>query len=262
VLSSRSDDIELQQLHAQQKKVARETVLYPMEAAEVVDLYRTGEFEMRLIQVCSAVNNASVVVVPIGLEAHVQSAQNRALRARVSGGAASADASTGGLNSRQAVQQLLTRLHIRSAGKVRSHMVRNHERCANYIGEMSRVIAQAPFRAKTALDLGVGNDANLYLQLNQPGQGGGKKLHHEMWLQYLMKIPGVSLSRAQVIIARYRSFRELYESYDRMTPEVAEALLENLRGEARTSRRIGPQLSRRVYRALYCSDPNLCVTNL
>ena len=70
----------------------------------------------------------------------------------------------------------------------------------------------------------------------------------ESWLHMLSLIRGVSEEKAAVISRHYSSARSLVDAYAQRSAGEAELLLANLQcGQ----RRIGEQISRRVYHTLY-----------
>ena len=75
----------------------------------------------------------------------------------------------------------------------------------------------------------------------------------ESWLHALSLVRGVSEEKAAVISRQYPSARELMAAYARLAAGEAEALLAGLQCG---KRRIGEQVSKRVYHTLYTAAPS------
>ncbi|KAL4402949.1 double-strand break repair protein [Malassezia pachydermatis] len=72
----------------------------------------------------------------------------------------------------------------------------------------------------------------------------------------LEEIPRCTSHASQAIIAKYPSFQALMKGYESCkTPDEASLLLSDLITDGRTQRRIGPQLSKRIYVYLCAHDP-------
>ena len=80
----------------------------------------------------------------------------------------------------------------------------------------------------------------------------------KMWVEMLLNIPGLSEDKAIAIVNEYRSMKKLMKAYQRIDAEkLRENLLRDL--ELKVSlgekpKRLGPTLSRRVYKFLCLKD--------
>ncbi|KFQ14962.1 Crossover junction endonuclease EME1, partial [Leptosomus discolor] len=85
----------------------------------------------------------------------------------------------------------------------------------------------------------------------------------EAWKRQIQQFNRVSLEMAEAIVSVYPSPQLLYQAYSRCSSEQEkENLLVNIpvcRGDGvtATSRRIGPELSRRIYLQMTAPDPGL-----
>ncbi|NXI34145.1 EME1 endonuclease, partial [Galbula dea] len=125
----------------------------------------------------------------------------------------------------------------------------------------TKAVAEAPYKREQA-----NTGFPFYL-----GKGwcGGVKVDHsgkgllEVWKRQIQQFNRVSLEMAEAIVSAYPSPQLLTQAYSRCSSEQErENMLANipvLRGDGvtATSRRVGPELSRRIYLQMTSHDPDL-----
>ncbi|XP_009704558.1 PREDICTED: crossover junction endonuclease EME1 [Cariama cristata] len=125
----------------------------------------------------------------------------------------------------------------------------------------TKAVAEAPFkreREKTGF--------SFYLE---KGWCGGVKVDHsgkgllEVWKRQIQQFNRVSLEMAEAIVSAYPSPQLLNQAYSRCSSEqertnmLADIPVHRGDGVTATSRRIGPELSRRIYLQMTSPDPDL-----
>ncbi|NXJ88377.1 EME1 endonuclease, partial [Corythaixoides concolor] len=135
------------------------------------------------------------------------------------------------------------------------------EELGEFATMFTKAVAEAPFkraREKTEFPF--------YLE---KGWCGGVKVDHsgkglfEVWKRQIQQFNRVSLEMAEAIVSAYPSPQLLTQAYSRCSSEEErENMLANIpvhRGDGvtATSRRIGPDLSRRIYLQMTSHDPDL-----
>ncbi|NXT90322.1 EME1 endonuclease, partial [Anhinga rufa] len=135
------------------------------------------------------------------------------------------------------------------------------EELGEFATMFTKAVAEAPFkreREKTGFPF--------YLE---KGWCGGVKVDHsgkgllEVWKRQIQQFNRVSLEMAEAIVSAYPSPQLLIQAYSRCSSEQErENMLANIpvhRGDGVTAtrRRIGPELSRRIYLQMTSHDPDL-----
>ncbi|NWW91049.1 EME1 endonuclease, partial [Rhynochetos jubatus] len=135
------------------------------------------------------------------------------------------------------------------------------EELGEYTTMFTKAVAEAPFkrqREKTGF--------SFYLE---KGWCGGVKVDQsgkgllEVWKRQIQQFNRVSVEMAEAVVSAYPSPQLLSQAYSRCSSEwERENLLANIpvrRGDGvtATSRRIGPELSRRIYLQMTSHDPDL-----
>lgn len=86
---------------------------------------------------------------------------------------------------------------------------------------------------------------------------------NRLWKQILTTFPLARLETAEAIMNKYPTVSSLMEAYDKCaSPNEAELLLQDIQirraaGPLSSSRRIGPELSKKVYKFFSTTDPEL-----
>ncbi|NXH09839.1 EME1 endonuclease, partial [Bucco capensis] len=135
------------------------------------------------------------------------------------------------------------------------------EELGEYATMFTKAVAEAPYKRKQA-------DTGFPFYLEKKWCGGvkvdpsGKGLL-EVWKRQIQQFNRVSREMAEAIVSAYPSPQLLSQAYSRCSSEQEQAAMlaaiPVLRGEGvtATSRRIGPELSRRIYLQMTSHDPHL-----
>ncbi|XP_074745025.1 crossover junction endonuclease EME1 isoform X2 [Strix uralensis] len=162
----------------------------------------------------------------------------------------------------------ITRLDVENAlvdlqlcKQVQVSFFENWEELGEFATMFTKAVAEAPFkreREKTGF--------SFYLE---KGWCGGVKVDHsgkgllEVWKRQIQQFNRVSLEMAEAVVSAYPSPQLLTQAYSRCSSEQErENMLANIpvrRGDGvtATSRRVGPELSRRIYLQMTSHDPDL-----
>ncbi|KFV47742.1 Crossover junction endonuclease EME1, partial [Tyto alba] len=161
--------------------------------------------------------------------------------------------------TRMDVEEALVDLQL--CKQVQVSFFESWEELGEFATMFTKAVAEAPFkreREKTGF--------SFYLE---KGWCGGVKVDHsgkglfEVWKRQIQQFNRVSLEMAEAIVSAYPSPQLLNQAYSRCSSEQErENMLANIpvcRGEGvtATSRRIGPELSRRIYLQMTSHDPDL-----
>ena len=80
-----------------------------------------------------------------------------------------------------------------------------------------------------------------------------------LWQQHLIKLPFITLETAEAIMAVYSMPRNLLDAFrDSENPEILLRDLPFRRGDGplQTNRRLGPEMSRKIYQFYHSLDPH------
>ncbi|KFR07760.1 Crossover junction endonuclease EME1, partial [Nipponia nippon] len=161
--------------------------------------------------------------------------------------------------TRMDVEEALVDLQL--GKQVQVSFFESWEELGEFATMFTKAVAEAPFkreREKTGF--------SFYLE---KGWCGGVKVDRsgkgllEVWKRQIQQFNRVSLEMAEAIVAAYPSPQLLNQAYSRCSSEQErENVLANIpvrRGDGvtATSRRIGPELSRRIYLQMTSHDPDL-----
>ncbi|CAH1112260.1 unnamed protein product [Psylliodes chrysocephalus] len=137
--------------------------------------------------------------------------------------------------------------------------VENKIQLGNFIFMLTKSISQIPYKLEQEAKY---NHLSEYMEsynkknvkVDKDGNGLG-----QLWRQMLTMFPLVRLETAEAITAVFPTPRSMFEAYENCT-ELGEQLIQNLQirrthGPLATSRRIGPELSKKCYR-LFTSKQN------
>ncbi|NXI59503.1 EME1 endonuclease, partial [Chloroceryle aenea] len=127
----------------------------------------------------------------------------------------------------------------------------------------TKAVAEAPYKREQAK-----TEFSFYLE---KGWRGGVKVDHsgkglfEVWKRQIQQFNRVSLEVAEAIVSAYPSPQLLIQAYNRCSSQqerenmLANILVRRGDGVTATSRRVGPDLSRRIYLQMTSYDPDLCL---
>uniref|UniRef100_A0A3P9JCL2 Essential meiotic structure-specific endonuclease 1 n=1 Tax=Oryzias latipes TaxID=8090 RepID=A0A3P9JCL2_ORYLA len=159
--------------------------------------------------------------------------------------------------SRVQVEEAVVHLQLHSGISV--HFLPSWKEFADYIAMTTKAVAEAPFkreREKTGF--------SFYLESEWAGghrvDRGGRGLL-QVWKRQIQQFNRVSPDMAAAILAAYPSPQLLLQAYARCHTETEKtSLLSDLlirRGEGVTSttRRVGPELSKRIFLTMHSPDP-------
>ncbi|NWH86668.1 EME1 endonuclease, partial [Aegithalos caudatus] len=137
------------------------------------------------------------------------------------------------------------------------------EELGEYATMFTKAVAEAPYKRERE-----NTGFSFYLE---KGSCGGVKVDPsgkgllKVWKRQIQQFNRVSPEMAEAIVSAYPSPQLLIQAYERCSSDQErENMLANipvLRGEGvtATSRRIGPELSRRIYVQMTSHDPDLCL---
>ncbi|XP_068510984.1 crossover junction endonuclease EME1 [Anas acuta] len=135
------------------------------------------------------------------------------------------------------------------------------EEVGEFATMFSKAVAEAPYKRqqeKTGFSFYLENKWCRGVKVDPSGKG-----LFEVWKRQIQQFNRVSLEMAEAVVTAYPSPQLLDQAYSRCSSEQErENLLANIlvrRGEGvtATSRRIGPELSRRIYLQMTSHDPDL-----
>uniref|UniRef100_I3MCI3 Structure-specific endonuclease subunit EME1 n=2 Tax=Ictidomys tridecemlineatus TaxID=43179 RepID=I3MCI3_ICTTR len=167
--------------------------------------------------------------------------------------------STGPVVSRVEVEEALVDLQLHTEAQVR--IVQSWKELADFACTFTKAVAEAPFKTL--------RDENSFSFCLESDWAGGVKVDRTgrglalVWRRQIQQLNRVSLEMASAIVDAYPSPRLLVEAYRRcFSEQERQNLLANIqvrRGEGvtSTSRRIGPEVSRRVYLQMTSLQPDL-----
>ncbi|NXJ74776.1 EME1 endonuclease, partial [Trogon melanurus] len=137
------------------------------------------------------------------------------------------------------------------------------EELGEYVTMFTKAVAEAPFKRAQE-----NTGFSFYLEKEWCGgvkvDSSGKGLL-EVWKRQIQQFNRVSREMAEAIVSAYPSPQLLIQAYSRCSSEQErENMLANIpvhRGDGvtATSRRVGPELSRRIYLQMTSHDPDLCL---
>ncbi|NXC29052.1 EME1 endonuclease, partial [Xiphorhynchus elegans] len=137
------------------------------------------------------------------------------------------------------------------------------EEVAEYATMFTKAVAEAPFKRERE-DTGF----SFYLE---KGWCGGVKVDHsgkglsKVWKRQIQQFNRVSPEMAEAIVSAYPSPQLLIQAYGKYSSEqerenmLADIPVHRGEGVTATCRRIGPELSRRIYLQMTSHNPDLCL---
>ncbi|XP_041888395.1 crossover junction endonuclease EME1 [Corvus kubaryi] len=163
--------------------------------------------------------------------------------------------------SRMDVEEALVDLQLST--QVQISMFESSEELGEYATMFTKAVAEAPYKRERE-----NTGFSFYLE---KGCFGGVKVDPsgkgllKVWKRQIQQFNRVSSEMAEAIVSAYPSPQLLIQAYERCSSDQErENMLANIpvhRGEGvtATSRRIGPELSRRIYLQMTSHDPDLCL---
>ncbi|XP_013886619.1 crossover junction endonuclease EME1 isoform X2 [Austrofundulus limnaeus] len=159
--------------------------------------------------------------------------------------------------SRVDVEEALVHLQLHS--NVSVQFLSTWKEFSDYITMTTKAVAEAPYkreREKTGF--------SFYLESEWAGgqrvEKGGKGLL-QVWKRQIQQLSRVSPDVAAAILAEYPSPHLLRKAYSQCRTEshkvsvLSGLLIRRGEGITSTTRRVGPELSKRLYLMMHCSDP-------
>ncbi|XP_056361564.1 crossover junction endonuclease EME1 [Oenanthe melanoleuca] len=163
--------------------------------------------------------------------------------------------------SRMDVKEALVDLQLST--QVQISIFESTEELGEYATMFTKAVAEAPYkreRDNTAFSFYLEKGCSGGVKVDPSGKGLLK-----VWKRQIQQFNRVSSEMAEAIVSAYPSPQLLIQAYERCSSEQErENMLSNIpvhRGEGvtATSRRIGPELSRRIYLQMTSHDPDLCL---
>ncbi|XP_035889653.1 crossover junction endonuclease EME1 [Phyllostomus discolor] len=169
------------------------------------------------------------------------------------------EADTGPTVSRVDMEKALVDLQLHTDAQAR--VVQSWKELADFACAFTKAVAEAPFkrlRDQTSFSFCLESDWAGGAKVDRAGRGLA-----QVWRRQIQQLNRVSLEMASAIVAAYPSPQLLVQAYRRcFSEEERQSLLADIqvrRGEGvtSTSRRVGPELSRRVYLQMTTLQPDL-----
>ncbi|XP_021410530.2 structure-specific endonuclease subunit EME1 [Lonchura striata] len=163
--------------------------------------------------------------------------------------------------SRMDVKEALVDLQLST--QVQVSIFESSEEIGEYATMFTKAVAEAPYkreRENTGFSLYLEKDCCKGVKVDSSGKGLLK-----VWKRQLQQLNRVNSEMAEAIVSAYPSPQLLIQAYERCSSDQErENMLANIpvhRGEGVTAtcRRIGPELSRRIYLQMTSHDPDLCL---
>uniref|UniRef100_A0A8C5TNE3 Essential meiotic structure-specific endonuclease 1 n=1 Tax=Malurus cyaneus samueli TaxID=2593467 RepID=A0A8C5TNE3_9PASS len=163
--------------------------------------------------------------------------------------------------TRTDVEEALVDLQLST--QVQISIFESNEELGEYATMFTKAVAEAPYKRERE-----NTGFSFYLE---KGCCGGVKVDPsgkgllKVWKRQIQQFNRVSSEMAEAIVSAYPSPQLLIQAYERCSSDQErENMLANIpvhRGEGvtATSRRIGPELSRRIYLQMTSHDPDLCL---
>lgn len=162
--------------------------------------------------------------------------------------------------SRMDVEEALVDAQLHTGCNVR--FVASNEEMAKSVLQFTKAVADAPFkreRLQNGLSLYISGTGTV--KISRDGHGV-----QQAWRQQLMQFRNVKAEVANAIMSHFKSPLELWKAYENCcSVQEAESLLQDIVirrgvGVMATSRRIGKELSRRLFLLFTSDDPDVALT--
>ncbi|XP_069124771.1 crossover junction endonuclease EME1-like [Argopecten irradians] len=161
--------------------------------------------------------------------------------------------------SRMDVEEAVIETQLQTGSMV--HLIETNEEFADLVKSFTKAVAEKPAK-KDRLEsvFSFHEDGTTGVKVDKSGHGLLK-----VWKQQLLQFKNISPDIADAVLAEYPSPRLLYKALTECTDESsASRLLENIvvrrgTGVLGTTRRIGKEMSRRIYLFMTSRDPNVII---
>ncbi|KAM8813644.1 crossover junction endonuclease EME1 [Rhynchonycteris naso] len=170
-----------------------------------------------------------------------------------------AETNTGPMVSRVDMEQALVDLQLHTCA--RAQVVQSWKELADLACAFTKAVAEAPFkklRGQTAFSFCLESDWAGGVKVDRAGRGLA-----QVWRRQIQQLNRVSLEMASAVVAAYPSPQLLVQAYRRCFSEqerqnlLADIQVRRGEGVTATSRRVGPELSRRIYLQMTSLQPDL-----
>ncbi|XP_012788225.2 crossover junction endonuclease EME1 [Sorex araneus] len=174
-----------------------------------------------------------------------------------------AEAGVGPGVSRLDVEEVLVELQLHTSAQALT--VHSWKELAELACAFTKAVAEAPFkrlRDQTSFSFCLESDWAGGAKVDQAG--GGLAL---VWRRQIQQLNRVSLEVASAVVDAYPAPQLLLQAYRRCFSEqerwrlLADIKVRRGEGVTATSRRVGPELSRRIYLQMTALQPDLCLDN-
>ncbi|XP_047563477.1 crossover junction endonuclease EME1 isoform X2 [Lutra lutra] len=169
------------------------------------------------------------------------------------------EASAGRVVSRVDMEEALVDLQLHTRAQAR--LVQTWKELADFACAFTKAVAEAPFkklRDQTSFSFCLESDWSGGAKVDRAGRG-----LMLVWRRQIQQLNRVSLEMASAIVDAYPSPQLLVQAYRRCLSEqerqnlLADIQVRRGEGVTATSRRVGPELSRRVYLQMTALQPDL-----
>ncbi|XP_053423807.1 crossover junction endonuclease EME1 [Nycticebus coucang] len=170
-------------------------------------------------------------------------------------------ANMGSMVSRVDMEEALVDLQLHTEAQVK--IVHSWKELADFACSFTKAVAEAPFkklRDETSFSFCVESDWAGGVKVDRSGRGLAL-----VWRRQIQQLNRVSLEMASAIVDIYPSPQLLVQAYQQcLSEQECQNLLANIKvrrgeGVTSTSRRVGPELSRRIYLQMTSIQPDLCL---
>ncbi|XP_053158629.1 crossover junction endonuclease EME1 isoform X2 [Hemicordylus capensis] len=161
--------------------------------------------------------------------------------------------------SRVDVEEALVALQLHTGIQVR--VLESWKEFGDFASMFTKAVAEAPFkraRDKTSFSFCLEGDWSGGMKVDRSGKG-----LLQVWKRQIQQLNRVSLEMANAIVAKYPSPLLLVKAYGTCSTEqerqnlLAEIPVRRGDGVTATTRRVGPELSKRIYLQMTSSNPDL-----
>ncbi|XP_062448089.1 crossover junction endonuclease EME1, partial [Rhea pennata] len=163
--------------------------------------------------------------------------------------------------SRLDVEDALVDLLLHTQVQVR--FAESLEELGEFVSMFTKAVAEAPYKREqenTGFSFYLENEWCRGVKVDHSGKG-----LLEVWKRQIQQLNRVSSEMAEAVVSAYPSPQLLDQAYSKCSSEeerknmLANILVHRGDGVTATTRRIGPELSRRIYLQMTSHDPDLCL---
>ncbi|KAF6298464.1 essential meiotic structure-specific endonuclease 1 [Rhinolophus ferrumequinum] len=174
------------------------------------------------------------------------------------------EANKGPVVSRVDMEEALVDLQLHTHAQAR--IVQSWKELADFTCMFTKAVAEAPFkklRDQTSFSFCLESDWARGMKVDRAGRGLA-----QVWRRQIQQLNRVSLEMASAVVATYPSPQLLVQAYRRCFSEqerqnlLADIQVRRGEGVTSTSRRVGPQLSRRIYLQMTTLQPDLSLDSV